>query len=116
MRELLQKDAHWHWEEHHKKSFENVKKLLTSDRCLAFCDVSKLITIQVHASNSGLEAALLQKGKPVAYASRTLTNAEKNYAIIKKELLAVLFGCEGSINMFMGARLSLKVITSQWRV
>ena len=46
------------------------------------------------ASNSGLGVALLQERKPVAYASRSLTNAEKNYAIIEKELLAVLFCCE----------------------
>ena len=46
------------------------------------------------ASNSGLGAALLQEGKPVAYASRSLTSTEKNYAITGKELLAVLFGRE----------------------
>ena len=46
------------------------------------------------AGNSGLGAALLQEGKPVAYASRSLASAEKNYAFIEKELLAVLFGCE----------------------
>ena len=62
LRELLQKDVHQHWEEHHKKSFENVKKLLSSDRCLAFFDVSKPITIQVDASNLGLGAALLEEG------------------------------------------------------
>ena len=82
LRELLQKDVHWHWEEHHKKSFENVKKLLSSDRCLAFFDISKPITSQVDASNFGLGAALLQEGKPVAYSSRSFTSAEKNYAII----------------------------------
>ena len=93
LRELLQKDIHWHWEEYHKKSFEDVKKLLSSDRCLPFFDVSKPITIQVDASNSGLGAVLSQVGKPVAYASRSLTSTEKNYAIIEKEFLAVLFGC-----------------------
>ena len=77
-----------------QKSFEDVKKLLFSDRCLAFFDLSKRITIQVDASNSGLRAVLLQEGKPVSYASRSLTSTEKNYAIIEKELLAVLFGCE----------------------
>ena len=45
-------------------------------------------------SNSGLGAVLLQEGKPVACASRSLTSTEKNYAITEKELLAVLFGCE----------------------
>ena len=92
--ELLQKDVHWNWEEYHKKSFENVQKLLSSDRCLASFDISKPITIQVDGSNSGLGAALLQKGKPVAHASRSLSSAEKNYAIIENELLAVLFGYE----------------------
>ena len=94
LRELLQKDVHWHWDEYHKKSFQEIKKLLSSDRCLAFFDVSRPITIQVDASNSGLGAVLLQEGKPVAYASRSLTSSEKNYAIIEKELLAVVFGCE----------------------
>ena len=90
LRELLQKDVHWCWEEHHKKLFENVKKLLSSDQCLAFFNVSKPITIQVDTSNSGLGATFLQ-GKPVVYASRSLTKAEKNYAVIEKELLAVPF-------------------------
>ena len=36
----------------------------------------------------------MQNGKPVSYTSRSLTNAQKNNAIIEKELLAVLFGCE----------------------
>ena len=92
--ELLQKDVHWHWEEDHKKSFENIKKLLSSNLCLAFYDVSKPTTIHMDASNSGLGAALLQEGKLVAHASRSLTTAVKNYAVIEKELLAVLFRCE----------------------
>ena len=37
---------------------------------------------------------LIQDGKPIAYASRAMTMAQLNYAVIEKELLAVLFGCE----------------------
>ena len=36
----------------------------------------------------------MQNGKPVSYASRSLANVQKNYAIIEQKLLAVLFGCE----------------------
>ena len=43
---------------------------------------------------SGLGAVCLQEGQPVAYASRALTNCQKKYAQIEKELLAIVFGCD----------------------
>ena len=36
----------------------------------------------------------MQGGQPVAYASRALSSAETHYAQIKKELLAIVFGCD----------------------
>ena len=56
-----------------------------------YYDVSQPVTISCDASQSGLGAVLSQNAKPVAYASRALTDAETCYAQIEKELLAVVF-------------------------
>ena len=62
-------------------------------------DVGKLVTertrhAEQNASQSGLCAALMQNGQPVAYASCALTPPETRYAQLEKELLAILFACD----------------------
>ena len=42
----------------------------------------------------GVGATLLQGGQPVTFASHTLSHTERNYAQLKKECLAILFGCQ----------------------
>ena len=39
--------------------------------------------------DTGLGATLVHNGQPVVYASRLLSNTERNYAQIEKELLAI---------------------------
>ena len=52
------------------------------------------MTIQVNASQIGLGAAVPQNGKPVAFASKTLTATKCWYANIEREMLAAVFGAE----------------------
>ena len=49
-------------------------------------------TIETDASDCGLEAVLLQAGRPVAFASRTMTETERRYSQIEKEYLEMVFG------------------------
>ena len=117
LRNLMVKNVSWQWENEQDVAFRKIKDILVSKRCLPYYDVKKPVMIQVDASRSGIGAVLLQDGKPVPYASKSLTPTQKRYAIIEQEMLAVVRGCEylvvrGFINTFMGRKYKLKVITS----
>ena len=63
-------------------------------RSLPFYDRSLPITVQADASQDGLGAALLQEGKPIAFASKSVTDTERRYANIEREMLSIVFACE----------------------
>ena len=68
--------------------------MVTAPPLLKYYEREKDLVSQCDASEGGLGAALLQDGRPLAYASRALTAAERNYAQIEKELLAIVFSTE----------------------
>ena len=94
IRRLTRKDAPWNWSSEQDQAFENVQRLVTEAPVLRYYDPSLDLTIQCDASQSGLGAALLQNGKPIEYASRSLTDTETRYAQIEKEMLAIVFSLE----------------------
>lgn len=93
LRSLTEKDVHWHWDAEQESSFQKLKLLVTESPILRYYDPNKPLTLTVDASSTGLGAALVQEGQPIAYASRALTKSQKNYAQIEKETLAISFGC-----------------------
>ena len=93
LRILLKKEVQWMWEHEQESAFLRIKKALTEPVILRFFDVTKSVTIQTDASQSGLGSCLLQENRPIAYASRALTDAERNYSQIEKEMLAISFVC-----------------------
>ena len=93
LRSLLQKEVEWHWDSEQENSFVALKKLVTNAPVLSYYDPKKPLVLTVDASSKGLGAAVVQEGRPIAYASRALTSSQQNYAQIEKEALAIAFGC-----------------------
>ncbi|XP_029055276.2 uncharacterized protein K02A2.6-like, partial [Osmia bicornis bicornis] len=90
LRELLQDSVEFHWFEYHLKALQEIKIAMKKAPVLNF-NANREIFIQSDASGSGLGCCLLQDEKPVFFASRSLSESEKNYAVIEKELLAIVF-------------------------
>ncbi|XP_033231637.1 uncharacterized protein K02A2.6-like [Belonocnema kinseyi] len=87
--DCLEKDK-FYWSKNCSTAFENIKKELTSNKILVQFDPTKKIVLTTDASPYGISAILSHidennLDRPVCYASRTLTPAEKNYAHIEKE-------------------------------
>ena len=57
---------------------------------LRYFDPGKAITIECDASGAGIGGALLQDGQPILFISQALTDTQKHYSNIERELLAVV--------------------------
>ena len=95
MRDLLKDGNQFQWDEQVQgRSFKQVKEMLSAAPFLKFFGPKEEVEIQCDASDRGLGACLMQRGQPGAYASRSMTATEVNYAQIAKEMLAILFAVE----------------------
>ena len=91
LRDLTKKETAFKWEAHHSAAVNKLKNALTTAPTLAYFDTNAPVTIQSDASNLGLGGCIMQHGRPVAYASRPLTDAEHHKSAMEKELLAAVF-------------------------
>lgn len=93
---LTCKGSKWTWGPDEENAFHQLKQALVSAPVLACPDFTRRFTLQTDASSFGLGAVLTQQHpdgeRVVAYASRTLNGAEKNYSATELECLAVVWG------------------------
>ena len=87
-------DGEFRWGEDQQRAYAKLKCSITATSSLRYFQVNKAVVVQTDASTEGLGAVLLQDGQPVSYASRSLTDSERNYAPIELELLAIVFGMQ----------------------
>ena len=85
LRKLLKKDVLFHWTDSYEEVFQKLKDSISSDMCFQYFDTAKPVTVQIDASKVGLGAVLIQndsqgRAKPIAFASKSLTQAVTWYA------------------------------------
>lgn len=73
-----------------------IKQMVCSRHALKYYDITMPAIIQSHGT--GLGCCLLQRGQPMAFASRALTQTDHNYTQIEKECLSIVFTCHRYLN------------------
>ena len=97
LNQLQSKGQKWEWSQACQQAFEKSKQALVDSPALAHYDATKPLRLACDASPYGVGAVLSQHDengneRPVAFASRTLSSTEKNYAQIEREALSLIFG------------------------
>jgi len=84
----------WTWNEEHDKIFEELKKKITSQLVLSLLKKEGKFKVEMDTSGYAIGGVLSQeqegKWKPIAFLSRIMQPAERNYEIYNKELLAIV--------------------------
>jgi len=95
LHEMTRKETKWNWGERQQKAFEELKRRFTTEPVLVTPDLDKEMRVEVDASDFATEGILSMKCKdekwrPVAYISKSLNEAKRNYEIHDKEMLAII--------------------------
>jgi len=93
---LTCKNVTFEWSQEYQTAFEELKRRLITPSVLAYPNFDLDFALETDASHQGLGAVLSQRQEdgrfhPIAYASRALSGAEKNYGITDLETLAVVW-------------------------
>jgi len=84
----------WKWEKEHQEAFKELKEKITSQPVLTLPKREGKFRVEMDASGHAIGGVLSQeqdgKWKPIAFLSRMMQAAERNYEIYNKELLAIV--------------------------
>ena len=112
LNDLLKSDTKWVWSQECAQAFTETKEKLVSAPVLTHYNPDLPINLATDASAYGVGAVISHvcsdgMERPIAFASRSLTDSERNYAQIEKEALSLVFGVKRFHQFLYGRKFSL---------
>ena len=99
LEELTGKHVRFEWNQTRQEAFERLKSALLDAPVLRLANVSQDFRVETDASDFAVAGVLTQQAEdqswhPVAYVSRKLSSAERNYTAAERETLAVVYALQ----------------------
>ena len=116
LHEITRKENKWSWRERQQKIFEELKKRFMTEPVLVTPDLDKEMRVEADASDFTTGRVLSmkyedEKWRPIAYISKLLNEAERNYKIHNKEMLAIIRCLEAWRHFLEGTKDWFKIWT-----
>ena len=111
---LTKKGVKFEWSPEADVAFESIKTELVNAKLLRHPDMSKQFTLITDASSYAVGAVLSQKGEdnllhPICYGSSVLTDAQRKWSTVQRELYSLVHFCEKNKNFLLAQ--TFEVIT-----
>jgi len=116
LHEMMRKEMKWDWGEKQQKVFEELKRRFTTEPVLVTPDLDKEMRVEADVSDFAIGGVLSMKcederWRPMAYISKSLNEAERNYEIHDKKMLAIIWCLEVWRYFLEGAKSQFKIWT-----
>ena len=103
--QLVSNTAKWVWTAEHQKAFTTIKRIISREVLLAYPQFDQVFDIHTDASRRQLGAVISQGGRPIAFYSRKLNQAQTRYTTTERELLAIVETLKEFRNILLGQQI-----------
>ena len=102
---LISQTIKWKWGEEEQKAFEEAKRMITKETMLSYPKFGEPFHIYADASDTQLGGVIMQDNKPLAFYTRKMNQAQRNYTTGEQELLSIVETLKSFENILMGQKL-----------
>ena len=104
---LTSKKNKFVWTTVEQEAFDEMKRIIGRDALLAYPDFDDEFIIHTDASKTQLGAVISQKGRPIAFYSRKLSDAQTRYTTTERELLSIVETLKEFRNILLGQKVKI---------